>query len=71
MNGRKLYREYIKSLGKDCHEFVKIEEDWYDIGILHYKTSEGVSETVNISRKLMVEWIIKSFSNKMWEGYKV
>jgi hypothetical protein len=28
MNGRRLYREYAQSKGREAKEFVKIEEDW-------------------------------------------
>ena len=28
MNGRKLYREYLTYLGKDCVEFVELKQDW-------------------------------------------
>lgn len=31
MNGRKLFREYAQSKGKEAKEFVEIKEDWYFI----------------------------------------
>ena len=34
MNGRKLFREYAQSKGKEAKEFVKIEDDQYQYDTL-------------------------------------
>lgn len=69
MNSRKLYREYLKSLGLDCKEFISLEDDWYEAQIIYYKDSDGVEKFTTISVKSMLEWVFKSFNNKIWEGY--
>lgn len=63
MNGRKLFREYAKSLGKEAKEFVKIEEEYYDEDTLITKSNLGEIEKTNISYKKMVHWIIAKFPN--------
>lgn len=70
MNSRKLYREYLKSKGLDCQEFIKLEDDWYSIQVITYKDSEGNIRTENICVKAMLLWMFKSFDNKTWEGYR-
>lgn len=41
MNGRRLYRKYAQSKGKEAKEFVKIEADWYDNDTLITKDNKG------------------------------
>lgn len=69
MNGRKLYREYAKSRGVDCAEFISVEEDYY-FDILHYKDSSGKACTLTIDYKNMVRWIIKAMPNSAFDGMK-
>ena len=70
MNSRKLYREYLKSTGCDCKEFVSLENDWYSDQIVTYKDSKGIQQTKNICVKDMMMWIFKSFNNGIWKGYR-
>ena len=69
VNSRKLYREYLKSKGVGCQEFINLEEDYYSIQIITYKDSRGDTKTENICVKAMLRWMFKSFNNKVWEGY--
>jgi hypothetical protein len=57
MNGRRLYREYAQSKGKDAKEFVKIEEDWYNQDTLITKDNQGNEERTIINYKDLVNWI--------------
>jgi len=59
MNGRKLFREYAQTQGKEAKEFVEIESGWYDDDILVTKDNKGNLEKTAISYKEMVYWIIK------------
>ena len=71
MNGRKLYREYIKSKGHDCKEFIELKDDaYYGVQEVKYKDSEGNFKTTTIDPVKMIHWIIKSFNNGVWEHYK-
>lgn len=71
MNGRKLYREYIKSKGHDCKEFIELKDDPYcGVQEVKYKDSGGNLKTVSVDPVKMLYWIIKSFDNSIWEGYK-
>lgn len=70
MNSRKLYREYLKSLGCDCKEFISLEDDWYEAQIITYKDSDGVEKSTSISVKSMLKWVFSAFNNKVWEGYR-
>jgi adenosylmethionine-8-amino-7-oxononanoate aminotransferase len=63
MNGRKLYREYAQSKGKEAKEFVKLEDDYYG-GTLITKDNSGNEESTNINYKDVVNWIIRTKSNK-------
>ena len=60
MNGRKLFREYAQSLGKEAKEFVEIKQQWYEQDDLITKDNSGNTETTSLSYKDMVHWIIKS-----------
>lgn len=66
MNGKRLYREYAKSLGLDCASFVKVEHAYYE-EILHYKDSTGRNNTLTFTHEKMVHWIIKVGSNKVFD----
>ena len=70
MNSRKLYREYLKSTGCDCKEFISLKDDWYSAQIITYKDSDGVLHTSNICVKAMMLWIFNSFNNDIWKGYR-
>ena len=59
MNGRKLFREYAQSEGKEAKEFVEILSEWYDNDTLVTKDDKGNLEKTTISYKDMVHWIIK------------
>lgn len=60
MNGRKLFREYAQSLGKEAKEFVEIKQEWYEQDDLITKDNSGKLEYTTLSYKDMVHWIIKS-----------
>lgn len=64
MNGRRLFREYAKSKGKEAKEFVNIEEDWYNCDTLITKDNNGQEERTSINYKEMVHWIIRKIPNK-------
>ena len=63
MNGRRLYREYAQSKGKEAKEFVKIEEGWYNQDTLITKDNKGNEERTSINYKDLVNWIIRTVSN--------
>ena len=63
MNGRKLYREYAQSKGKEAKEFVKVEEGWYNQDTLITKDNKGNIEETTIRYKDMVNWIIRTKRN--------
>lgn len=63
MNGRRLYRKYAQSKGKDAKEFVKIEEDYYNNDILITKDNNGREERTSINYKELVNWIIRNVPN--------
>lgn len=72
MNGRKLYREYLcKEKHLDCQEFILMESDWYEVYDVYYKDSCGTEKKTSITHKPFVDWVIKSFSNSVWESYKL
>jgi hypothetical protein len=60
MNGRRLFRQYAKRLGKEAKEFVRIEKEMYDCDILITKDNNGKEERTSINYKQMVSWIIKT-----------
>jgi hypothetical protein len=59
MNGRKIFRKYAQSLGKEANSFVEIKSQFYGQDSLITKDSKGRLETTTISYKDMVHWIIK------------
>lgn len=61
MNGRKVFREYAQSKGKEAKEFVEIIDDWYDADILVTKDNSGNTEKTLIRYKDMVQWIIRNY----------
>ena len=63
MNGRKLFREYAQSQGKEAKEFVTIIDEWHDQDYLITKDSKGNEENTLISYKDMVNWIIRTKKN--------
>ena len=63
MNGRKLFREYAQSKGKEAKEFVKIEDEQYQYDTLITKDNNGKKETTSINYKDMVNWIIRTKPN--------
>jgi len=60
MNGRRLFRKYTQSKGKEAKEFVKIKDEWYNQDTLITKDNKGKEETTTINYKEMVNWIIKT-----------
>lgn len=60
MNGRKLFREYAQSIGKEAKEFVKIESEPYQLDNLITKSNSGKIEETSINYKDIVLWIIKT-----------
>ena len=63
MNGRKLFREYAQSKGKEAKEFVEIKGGWYNEDTLITKDNKGNIEETTISYKDMVNWIIRTKRN--------
>jgi hypothetical protein len=63
MNGRRLYRQYAQSKGKQAKEFVKIEDDWYNHDTLVTKDNNGNEERTSINYKEFVHWIIRNVAN--------
>jgi len=62
MNGRRLFREYAQSKGKEAKEFVEIEYNWYDSDTLLTRDSNGKLEKTSIRYKEMVNWIISNYT---------
>ena len=63
MNGRRLFREYAQSKGKEAKEFVKIIDEQYQYDTLITKDDDGREETTSINYKDMVNWIIRTKPN--------
>ena len=63
MNGRRLFREYAQSKGKEAKEFVEVKEDWYNQDTLVTKDNKGDLEETSINYKQMLHWIIKTKPN--------
>ena len=61
MTGRKLFREYAQSKGKEAKEFVEIEDEFYQADTLVTKDNNDIVEVTTINYKEMVQWIIKSY----------
>lgn len=64
MNGKRMYREYAQSKGKEAKEFIKIQSDWYDQDVLITKDNNGNEEKTNINYKELVHWLIRTLPNK-------
>jgi hypothetical protein len=60
MNGRRLFREYAQSLGKEAKEFIKIENEYYSNDVLITKDNAGNLERTTISYKDMLHWVIRT-----------
>ncbi len=63
MNGRRLFREYAQSKGKEAKEFVEVKDDWYNQDTLVTKDNKGDLEETSINYKQMLHWIIKTKPN--------
>ena len=63
MNGRRLYREYARSKGKEAKEFVEIEEGWYNQDTLITRDNKGNEERTVINYKDLVNWMIRTLPN--------
>ena len=51
MNGRRLFREYAQSKGKEAKEFVEVKDDWYNQDTLVTKDNKGDLEETSINYK--------------------
>lgn len=61
MNGRRLFREYAQSKGREAESFVEVEPgDYGCIDKLITKDKEGKLEQTSIDYKEFVNWIIKN-----------
>jgi hypothetical protein len=58
MNGRRLFREYAQTKGKEAKEFLRIEEGWYDQDTLVTKDKHGNEERTGINYKDILHWVI-------------
>lgn len=59
MNGRKLYREFAQSKGKEAKEFDKIERGFFTTSdTLHTKDNNGYPEQTSLDYEDVVNWII-------------
>ena len=63
MNGRKLFKNYAQSKGKEAKEFVEIVEEFYNIDTLITKNNQGEYEKTTVNYKEMVHWIIRNLPN--------
>lgn len=66
MNGRRLFRLYAQSKGKEAISFVKIKKDYY-WDTLVTKDSDGREERTDLGYDDMVNWIIASKKIKVTE----
>jgi hypothetical protein len=57
--GRRIFREYAKSKGKEASEFVEVKQDWLDV-ILITKDKEGYEEKLYLDTLEMIYWLIKN-----------
>lgn len=60
MNGRKLFREYAQSKGREAKEFVEILSEYYELDNLITKDNSGKKEQTTLNYKDLVHWIIKT-----------
>ena len=58
--GRRVFREWAQSKGKDAKEFVEIKQEYYDVDVLTTKSNSGMIEATTINYKEMVHWIINN-----------
>jgi|TARA_R110000782_G_scaffold158181_1_gene250369 hypothetical protein len=60
MNGRRLYREYAQSKGKEAKEFVEIQKEFYSEDTLVTKDNNGNLERITLDYRELVNWIIRT-----------
>ena len=60
MNGRRLYREYAQSNGKEAKEFVEIQKEFYSQDTLVTKDNNGNLERITLDYRELVNWIIRT-----------
>lgn len=60
MTGRRLFREFAQSQGKEAREFMKIIPQQYDLDILVTKDSQGGLEETVINYKTMIMWVLRN-----------
>ena len=59
-NGRKLFREYAQSKGKEAKEFVAVISEQYNYDTLITKTNDGKEETTTINYKDLFHWLVSN-----------
>jgi len=60
MNGRRLFREYAQSKGKEAVSFVKIEPEQYNNDTLVTRSNDGQLEQTSIDYKDMIHWVVRN-----------
>lgn len=61
MNGRKMYREYAQSKGKEAVYFERIDNEGYGYSdYLITKDSKGNLEKTSLDYKDVVHWLIRT-----------
>jgi hypothetical protein len=65
MNGRRLFREYAQSKGKEAASFDRVDNEAFGYGTdtLYTKDSKGRLEVTSLNYKDMVHWIIRKQPN--------
>lgn len=58
--GRRLFREYAKSKGKEANEFVRIENGFYANDTLITKDNSGSEEQTSINYRDLVNLAIRT-----------
>lgn len=62
MNSRAIFRLYAQQIyKKEAKEFVRIEDDFYNLDSLITKNNQGDEERCTIDYKEMVHWLFKEF----------
>ena len=59
MNGRRLFREYAQSKGKEAISFVEVLSEFHSNDTLVTLDSKHAQEYTHLNYKDMVHWIIK------------
>lgn len=65
MNGKRLFRKYAQSLGKQAKSFVRIDNEWYSNDTLVTIDNNNNIETTTIDYKEMVHWIISQKTDNL------